>query len=70
MYRKGASAINCNSICGPIFGGSHDILIASNSNANQKSFSAFGRSFNHTDYQYGSAKAQTMLAGYFYCSMN
>jgi hypothetical protein len=51
---------------GPSFGydnGYLDILIASNSNANQSSSSDFGYAFKHQDYPAGSARARTILAG-------
>jgi len=55
-------AICCYSYFGPTFGES-DIVIASGSNSNQRSFSYFGHSYKHTDYQYGTEKAKTILAG-------
>ena len=35
----------------------------SSSNSNRKSFSDFGVHYKHTDYQYGTDKAELILAG-------
>jgi len=56
-------AIYCDPTYGPIFGSGIDILIASGSNSNQNSYSHFGRSYKHADYQYGTEKARSILAG-------
>jgi hypothetical protein len=65
MCRVGRSAIYCNSADGPRFGNSqgHDIAIASDSNVNQSSWSNFGSSYKHTDYQFSTDKAKSILAG-------
>jgi hypothetical protein len=61
-------ALHCRLSRGPSFGyesysGNVGIYIASNSNANQRSYSNFGYAFKHQDYPAGSAKAQAILAG-------
>ncbi len=38
---------------GPIFGSGSDIFISSGSNSNQESYSLFGFTYKHADYQYG-----------------
>ena len=51
---------------GPVFGGfgkGSDIYISSDSNTNQTSACNFGDTFKHTDYQFGTEKAKTILAG-------
>jgi len=65
MCTNGVAAICCNSTYGPIFGNSqgHDIAIASDSNVNQSSWSNFGSSYKHTDYQFSTEKAKSILAG-------
>ena len=60
---NGACAIFCHSIHGPTFGFGPDIRIVSGSNSNQDSFSNFGYSYKHADYQFESEKAQYILAG-------
>jgi len=55
-------AIRCFSSRGPSFGWD-DIFIASDSNLNQESFSDFGQSYKHADYQRGTEKAKSILAG-------
>jgi len=61
-------ALNWDSEIGPSFGydtgdGTVDISIASNSNANQDSYTEFGNAFRHQDYPAESDKARTILAG-------
>ena len=63
MCTNGANAIYCNPSYGPTFGGGHEIYISSSSNLNQKSFSYFGTSYKHADYQSGTLKAKSILAG-------
>ncbi len=65
MCGIGGSAIYCNSSDGPRFGNSqgHDIAIVSDSNVNQRSWSTFGSSYKHADYQCGTEKAKSILAG-------
>ena len=65
MCGIGGSAIYCNSSDGPRFGNSqgHDIAIVSDSNVNQRSWSTFGSSYKHTDYQFSTDKAKSILAG-------
>ena len=60
---SGKAAMNCLSFYGPTFGGGSDIQIASNSNVNRKSYSNFGYSYKHVNYQRGKAEALTVLAG-------
>ena len=60
---NGQNAIYCKGIYGPTFGTGHDILISSNSNTNSSSFSNFGKTYKHPDYQLGSTEAQSILAG-------
>ncbi len=55
-------AIRCFSSRGPIFG-IHDICIASDSNLNRESYSGFGDNYKHADYQRGTEKAKSILAG-------
>ena len=62
MSTNDACAIYCGSSYGPKFGGG-DIHIASGSNSNQGSFTNFGFSYKHPDYQYESEKAKSILAG-------
>ncbi len=62
---NGAIAIYCDSSYGAIFGAGREILIASDSNSNHKSFCNFGSSFKHADYQNGKKKAKSILAGSF-----
>ncbi len=63
MCINDGNAIYCDSSYGPIFGGGHDILISSGSNANQTSYTDFGSSYYHADYQNGTDKAKSILAG-------
>jgi hypothetical protein len=66
MCTNGANAIYCNPSYGPSFGGpstGHDIGIVSDSNVNQRSWSNFGSSYKHTDYQFSTDKAKSILAG-------
>ena len=63
LCTNGASAIYSNLTYGPTFGGGHDIYISSGSNANQTSYSKFGSSYYHADYQNGTTKAYSILAG-------
>ncbi len=63
MCTNTAYAIYCHSSYGPMFGGGHDILITSGSNANQTSYSNFGSHYKHADYQFQTEKANSILAG-------
>ena len=66
MCTNGATTIRCYSLYGPSFGNStnyHDIFIYSDSNVNQSSLSSFGSSYKHADYQFGTEKAKSILAG-------
>ena len=66
MCTNGSSAIQCHSNGGPIFGNKStgcDIVISSGSNVNQSGWSNFGSSYKHADYQYGTEKAKSILAG-------
>lgn len=60
------SAIYCHSVFGPSFGGDDnfgDICIASNSNRNLKSYSDFGFSYEHPEYEFETDGAKSILAG-------
>jgi len=48
---------------GPTFGGGGDIHISSDSNLNQASYSNFGYTYKHADYQCGTERAKSVLAG-------
>jgi hypothetical protein len=61
MCTNGNNAICCGSAYGPTFG--RDIYISSGSNSNQTSYSNFGYDYKHPDYQNGTAKANSILAG-------
>jgi len=63
MCANGTYAIYCNSSYGPTFGGGTDIYISSDSNSNQTSYSYFGHTYKHSDYQCGTEKAKSILAG-------
>jgi hypothetical protein len=65
MCSNGARAIGCSQLFGPRFGqfNFHDISIASDSNANQKSWCNFGSSYKHADYPQGTEKTKAILAG-------
>jgi len=63
MCQHSTYAIYCNTSYGPTFGGSHDIYISSDSNLNQTSHSRFGHTYPHVDYQNGTTKAKSILAG-------
>ena len=47
---------------GPIFG-NNDFTIASDSNSNLNSWSSFGTHYKHADYEKGTDRATTILAG-------
>ena len=47
---------------GAIFG-AHEIVIVSDSNGNHYSWSSFGTHYNHADYEKGTDRAKTILAG-------
>jgi hypothetical protein len=67
MCTNGSGAIYCNSTYGPTFGtGAFDIYISSGSNANQTSYSNFGHTYKHADYQCGTEKAKSILAGSYH----
>ena len=55
------NAIFCYSSDGPKFGG--DITIMASSNSNRNSYSEFGNTYKHADYQKGTEKAKSILAG-------
>jgi hypothetical protein len=48
---------------GPTFGGGYDIHISSDSNSNQTSYSNFGQTYMHADYQFSTERAKSILAG-------
>jgi hypothetical protein len=58
-------AIICHPRYGPSFGGG-DIHIGCGSNSNRDSFSGFGNTYQHADYEYKSEKASSILAGSYY----
>lgn len=65
---EGKDAIRCFSNHGPLFGAdaernSRDICISTDSNMNEESFSHFGHSYKHPDYQRGTQEADSILAG-------
>ena len=64
ISKNNVYAICCDSNNGPIFG--YDIHIASDSNSKQNSYSNFGDSYKHPDYQFGTDKAKSILAGSHY----
>ncbi len=64
MCTNSEDAIHCYSSYGSKFGRG-DINIVTSSNSN-RSFSYFGNSYKHVDYQYGTEKAKTILAGSHY----
>ena len=57
------NAIYDNYSYGPTFGGGHDIHIVTNSYANENSYSNLGHSYSNNLHAYGSAAAQSFLAG-------
>ncbi len=63
----GQYAICCSADHGPVFGGDdkylQDIIIRSDSNTLQKSYSGFGYAYQHPDYQRETVKAESILAG-------
>jgi len=60
----GRYAIYCSENYGPVFGDIFkDIVIRSDSNTQQKSYSGLGYEYKHTDYPQGTVKAYTILAG-------
>ena len=61
MCTSSNNAIFCYPCFGPSFG--RDIRIMSCSNSNRKSFSDFGIHYGHADYQEGTEKVETILAG-------
>ena len=63
MCPNGTDAIYCKSTRGPTFGGGFDIHISSDSNSNQTSYSNFGHTYKHAEYQYNTEKAKSILAG-------
>jgi hypothetical protein len=56
-------AISCKSSHGSTFGCGFDIFIADFSHMNHRSYSNFGRSYQHSTYASGSSKAQSILSG-------
>jgi len=56
-------AIVADSHYGPTFGGGFDIYISSDSNLNQTSYSNFGQTYKHADYQFSTERAKSILAG-------
>ena len=58
-------SIFCKAHLGPTFGNGHDIMICNNSNTSTESFSDLGSSYmlELAHFDYGSAKAQSFLAG-------
>jgi hypothetical protein len=62
MCTNGTNAIYCYSFFGPTFGYGFDICIFSGSNSNKLSYSDFGSSYKHPDYQY-ITENESILAG-------
>jgi len=64
---SGKYAIYCSPNKGPVFGGDddklRDIVILSDSNTLKNSYSNFGYSYQHPDYQRETVKAKSILAG-------
>jgi hypothetical protein len=60
-------ATDSRASAGPTFGILYfsDIYVASYSNKNKQSYSDFGNAFSHPDYQPGSPKSKSILAGSF-----
>ena len=59
-------AIYYHTSYGPAFGGAgkgSEMYISSDSNINQSSYCNFGSSYKHSDYQFGTEKTKTILAG-------
>ncbi len=56
MCTNSEYAIFCYPSFGPSFGA--DITIMSDSNSNQRSYTHFGNTYKHADYQYGTEKAK------------
>lgn len=61
-------AIACNPFLGPSFGGNFeqckmDFCIRTGSNTHHKSSSDFGNSYQHPDYQFGTDRTNSILAG-------
>jgi len=63
MCTNSTNAIYCYSYFGPTFGYGYDICIASGSNSNKLSYSDFGSSYKHPDYQCRTEEAKSVLAG-------
>ncbi len=65
----GQYGIYCNENYGPVFGGDgeklRDIVIISDSNTLNKSYTDFGYAYQHPDYQRETDKAKSILAGSF-----
>ena len=62
MCTNSEHAIFCRPSCGPKFGRG-DIRIMASSNSNRNSYSEFGNTYKHADYQKGTEKAKSILAG-------
>lgn len=64
LYRNYQYAIHRHNERGPIFGGSHDLLIYNNCHTNTNSYSVLGGSYRPPNgYGYGSSQANNFLAG-------
>ena len=65
----GQYGIYCRENYGPVFGGDgkklRDIVIISDSNTLNKSYTDFGYAYQHPDYQRETVKAKSILAGSF-----
>ena len=60
---KNGNAIGCNPSYGAIFGG-HDLVIYTNANANQRSNSNLGHTYQPpAGYQYNTQQTQSLFAG-------
>ncbi len=63
------TAIFCHSSLGPSFGGDDnfgDICVVSHSNTHEGSYSDFGFSYEHPDYEFESDEAKSILAGSYH----
>ena len=66
LFSNNGYALVCNPSYGPVFGNpnfGYDIFISSNSNTSQVCSSSFGYTYHHPDYQKGTSKAKSILAG-------
>jgi hypothetical protein len=61
---KNGYAIHCHPSYGARFGGGHDLIIFSNANSNQDSYSNLGNTYQPpSGYQCGTQQTQSLFAG-------